>query len=83
VEGTDAAISRASGLVKGGFVVVKAARPDQDMRFDVPLVGVGTLRTLIDSGGSVLALEEKKTLLIDKEELVQKADDKNISIVII
>ena len=83
VEGTDAAISRAFGLVRGGFVVVKAARPDQDMRFDVPLVGIGTLRTLIDSGGSVLALEGKKTLLIDKEELIKLADDKNISIVII
>ena len=83
VEGTDATISRASSLVRGGFVVVKAARPDQDMRFDVPLVGIGTLKAMIDSGGSALALEEKKTLLIDKEKIVKLADEKKVSIVII
>lgn len=83
MEGTDAAIARSKPLTQGGFVVVKVARPDQDMRFDVPLVGVDTLRALIDAGGKVLALEEKKTLLIDREELIKLADEKDVSVVII
>lgn len=83
VEGTDETISRAGSLVKGDFVVVKVARPDQDMRFDVPLVGPDTLKALIKAGGKVLALEEKKTLLIDKDELVKRADENGISIVVI
>lgn len=83
MEGTDATISRAGSLVKTGFVVVKMARPDQDMRFDVPLVGLDTLKALIGSGGKVLALEEKKTLLMDREELIKLADQNGISIVII
>lgn len=83
MEGTDEAIARSKPLIKGGFVVVKVARPDQDMRFDVPLVGLDTLRALIDSGGKVLALEEKKTLLIDREELIKLADENDISVVII
>ena len=83
MEGTDQTISRAGGLVKGGFVVVKVARPNQDMRFDVPLVGLDTLKALIEAEGKVLALEEKKTLLMDREELIKLADQKDVSIVII
>jgi len=83
MEGTDATISRAGSLARTGFVVVKVARPDQDMRFDVPLVGLDTLKALIGSGGTVLALEEKKTLLMDREELINLADQNSISIVII
>ena len=83
VEGTDQTIHRAGGLVNGGFIVIKVSRPDQDMRFDVPLVGMETLETLIKSNGKVLALEEGKTLLIDKEEMIALADKKEISIVII
>ena len=69
--------------MNGGFVVVKVARPHQDMRFDVPLVGLETVKALAASGGSVLALESDKTLLLDKEEIIKFADEKNISIVII
>lgn len=83
MEGTDATILRAGSLVSGGFAVVKVARPDQDMRFDVPLVGLDTLKWLIKAGGKVLALEEKKTLLIDRGKVVKLADEKDISIVII
>jgi DUF1009 family protein len=53
------------------------------MRFDVPLVGLETLKALIRSGGRVLALEEGKTLLMDKEELIKLADENSVSIVII
>ena len=83
VEGTDETILRAGTHVTGGFVVVKVARPDQDMRFDVPLVGLETLNALIKSGAKVLALESDKTLLMDKEEVARLADEKGISIVII
>ena len=83
VEGTDEAIKRAGGLTNGGFVVVKVARPNQDMRFDVPLVGLDTLKVLIESGGKALALEEKKTFLMDREDLINLADAKGISVVVI
>lgn len=83
MEGTDETISRAGTLVKGGFVVVKVARPDQDMRFDVPLVGLETLIALVKAGGKILALEADKTLLMDREEVIKLADENNISIVII
>ncbi|MFA5143400.1 MAG: UDP-2,3-diacylglucosamine diphosphatase LpxI [Candidatus Omnitrophota bacterium] len=83
VEGTDATIERSAGLVNGGFVVVKVARPAQDMRFDVPLVGLDTIKTLAKSGGGALALEADKTILLDRAEIVKFADTENISIVII
>lgn len=83
VEGTDETIKRAGAFAKSGFVVVKMARPEQDMRFDVPLVGLDTLKGAIDSGASALALEEKKTLLMNKDEMVKLADGKNVSIVVI
>lgn len=83
MEGTDETITRAGTLVKGPFVVVKVARPEQDMRFDVPLVGLETLKALIASGGNVLALEADKTLIMDKEELVKLADQHAVSVIII
>jgi DUF1009 family protein len=83
VEGTDAAIKRAGELTGGGFTVVKAARPDQDMRFDVPVVGPGTMQVLIKSGGRCLAMEGRKMFLLDKDEVVRLADASGISIVVI
>jgi hypothetical protein len=83
VEGTDEMIRRAGSLASVGFVVVKTARPDQDMRFDVPLVGLSTVRTLADAGGTALALESGRMLLIEKEEVVRFADEKNIAIIAI
>ncbi len=82
-EGTDETIRRAGGLSGGGFTVVKMARPDQDMRLDVPLVGLETVSTLIQAKGSVLALEAKKTLLIDREDIIPLANTSGISIVIV
>jgi DUF1009 family protein len=83
VEGTDDMISRAGGLVDGAFTVVKVARPDQDMRFDIPLVGPDTLQSMKKAGASVLALEAAKTLLMDREELIRFADSSSISVVIV
>ena len=58
IEGTDACIRRAGSLCRGGaFIVVKVAKPQQDMRFDVPTVGLETLRTMVESRAQVLAIE--------------------------
>ncbi len=83
VEGTDEAIARAGNLSKKGFVLVKMARPNQDMRFDIPLVGLDTVEALARAGGTALALEAEKTLLIDRDTIVSFADQKGISIVVV
>ncbi|MFO0801341.1 MAG: UDP-2,3-diacylglucosamine diphosphatase LpxI [Gemmataceae bacterium] len=75
IEGTDRAILRAGELCGGtGFVVVKVAKPAQDMRFDVPTVGVQTIESMKAAGGRVLAIEAGKTILIDEAETVALAD---------
>jgi DUF1009 family protein len=82
IEGTDECIRRAGELCKqGGFVVVKVAKPQQDMRFDVPTVGMGTLERLVASGGKVLAVEAEKTIFVDEAEVCAAATKKGISIV--
>jgi DUF1009 family protein len=82
IEGTDRAILRAGELCRrGGFVVVKVAKPQQDMRFDVPTVGRDTVETLRRAGGRVLAVEAGKTIVIDQPETVALADRYGITIV--
>ncbi len=82
VEGTDRAILRAGELCKaGGFVVVKVAKPQQDMRFDVPTVGCSTVETLYKAGGRVLAIEADKTIILDENETVALANRYGIAIV--
>ncbi len=82
IEGTDAAIRRAGQLCKrGGFSVIKVAKPQQDMRFDVPTIGVNTLQSMRESGGRVLAIESDKTILIDQEAVLNLAEKLGISIV--
>lgn len=82
VEGTDACIQRAGTLCKsGGFTVVKVAKPNQDMRFDVPTIGIGTIETIHQAGGKVLAIEANKTIVLDQHELCQKAKQLGISVV--
>jgi UDP-2,3-diacylglucosamine hydrolase len=82
IEGTDECIRRAGELCKqGGFVVVKVAKPQQDMRFDVPTVGMGTLERLVASGGKVLAVEAEKTIFVDEAEVRREADRRGITIV--
>lgn len=83
VEGTDEMIRRAGSLIGGDFVVVKVARPEQDMRFDVPLVGPDTIRAMIDAKAKALALESNKTFLADREEVIALADQNDIAITII
>jgi len=82
IEGTDACIRRAGGLCKaGGFTVVKVAKPNQDMRFDVPTIGQGTLQSMVESGGRVLAVEARRTIVVDQAETVRFADRHGIVIV--
>ena len=81
IEGTDACIRRAGELCQGGFTVVKVAKPQQDMRFDVPTIGVGTIETLADAGGKVLAIEAGKTIILDEEEVIALANKKRIAVV--
>lgn len=82
IEGTDAAILRAGGLCKrGGFTVVKVAKPQQDMRFDVPTIGVKTIQSMHEAGGRVLAVESGMTILLNEKEVVDLADKLGIAIV--
>jgi DUF1009 family protein len=81
LEGTDAAIERGGKLARSGFVVVKVSKPDQDLRFDVPAVGVATLRQLRETGGTVLAVEAGKTILLEKDLFLKQAEDFGISVV--
>ena len=81
MEGTDATIRRAGQLAKGKLTVVKVAKPNQDMRFDVPVVGVPTVQTMIDAGATCLSITAGKTLVFDREAMVQLADKSKISIV--
>jgi UDP-2,3-diacylglucosamine hydrolase len=82
IEGTDRAIARAGELCgAGGFVVVKVAKPQQDMRFDVPTIGCATVETLRKAGGRVLAVEAGKTIILDEADTVALADRYGITIV--
>ena len=96
MEGTDAAIERAGALMRtlddeeeGGeastlarhLTVIKLPKPKQDMRFDVPVIGMRTLETMIRAGASCLAIEAERTLLFDGDALIRRADDAAIAIV--
>lgn len=81
LEGTDETIRRGGQLAGGkGGVVVKAVKPGQDLRFDVPTVGLATLRLLISGGLKVLALEAGASFLIDREAVMAAADGAKISV---
>jgi UDP-2,3-diacylglucosamine hydrolase len=80
MEGTDAVIRRAGDLVRGRLTVVKIAKPDQDMRFDVPVVGVPTIESMKDSGVTCLCLTAGKTLMFDRDAMVKLADKHKIAI---
>src|SRR5215212_812835 len=81
MEGTDAVIRRAGDLAKGKLTVVKVAKPNQDMRFDVPVVGVPTVEMMVQSGATCLCLTAGKTLIFDKEKMLALADEKKIAVV--
>lgn len=81
VEGTDLCIRRAGQLCpKGGFTVVKVAKPNQDMRFDVPTIGEGTLRTMAEAGARSLVVEANCTILLDRQPFCSLAQQLGVSV---
>ncbi len=82
IEGTDRCIERAGQLCRaGGWTLVKVAKPQQDMRFDVPTIGLTTIENLHKAGAKVLAIEAGKTIVIDQPDVVALADRLGLSIV--
>jgi UDP-2,3-diacylglucosamine hydrolase len=81
MEGTDAIIARAGQLAGPGVRIVKVAKPNQDMRFDVPVVGVSTIESMKAVGASTLSVDAGKTLMIDGEAIIRAADEAGICIV--
>jgi len=81
MEGTDQVIARAGHLAGAGVCIVKVAKPNQDMRFDVPVVGVTTIRAMEAAGATVLSVDAGKTLMIDGDAIVSAADAAGIAIV--
>jgi len=81
IEGTAEMIERAGRYCKsGGWTLIKASKPQQDMRFDVPCVGPDTIRSLAQNGGKCLVVEADKTIIIDKPETIKLADKLGITI---
>jgi DUF1009 family protein len=81
MEGTDETIARAAPFAQGKpLVVVKVSKPKQDMRFDVPVVGLPTVEAMISAGATALALDAQRTLLFDRDKLIERADAAGITI---
>ncbi len=81
IEGTDECIRRAGRLcLAGGMTVVKVAKPCQDLRFDMPTIGIGTLESLRAAGARVLAIEAGRTILVDREQVAEVATRAGITI---
>lgn len=80
MEGTDEVIRRAGRIAGPGTTVIKVAKPKQDMRFDVPVVGAGTLEAMRESGARALAVEAGKTLLIDRTEFLTEANRQGLTV---
>jgi len=81
IEGTDEAILRGGTLAKDGAVVVKVSKPRQDMRLDVPTVGIDTLHAMKKVCAGILALEAERSIIIDKERFINEADKAGIVVV--
>ena len=81
MEGTDATIKRAGELANGKLTVVKIAKPDQDMRFDVPVVGLPTIETMICAGATCLSITAGKTLMFDREAMLARANEAKICVI--
>jgi DUF1009 family protein len=80
MEGTDEVIGRAGRLAGPGVCVIKVAKPKQDMRFDVPVVGVATIQAMRAAGASALSVDAGKTLMIDGDAVIAAADEAGIAI---
>jgi DUF1009 family protein len=82
MEGTDETIARAGRIAHGRrLVVVKVAKPQQDMRFDVPVVGLPTLEVMKIAGATALSIEARRTLVFNREEFTRRANDYSLAVV--
>jgi DUF1009 family protein len=81
VEGTDETIRRGGALAKQGAVVVKRSKPQQDLRFDLPAIGPATIDAMTSVNATVLAVEADRTVLLDREDTIHKAEQAGITIV--
>jgi len=81
IDGTDATIRRGGGLGSGQAVVVKICKPDQDLRFDLPAIGIQTIESMHESGASTLVVEAENSIVFDREETILKANKYGISII--
>ncbi|MBW2318549.1 MAG: UDP-2,3-diacylglucosamine diphosphatase LpxI [Deltaproteobacteria bacterium] len=81
IDGTDATVRRGGRLGRKKTVVVKASKPNQDLRFDMPAVGIKTIKTMCDVGATVLAVEANRTVVFDRKEMVVLADRHGIAII--
>lgn len=80
IEGTDVCIKRGAKLAKKDAVIVKVAKPQQDKRFDIPAIGMRTLKTMQKKKAAVIAVEANETIIVDQEKVIQFADENNIVI---
>jgi DUF1009 family protein len=80
MEGTDEVIARAGRLAGSGVAIVKVAKPNQDMRFDVPVVGIATVQAMHEAGASALSIDAGRTLVIEGDAVITAADDAGITI---
>jgi DUF1009 family protein len=81
LEGTNEAVKRGGTLAREGAAMVKVSKPNQDMRFDVPVIGVETVRVAAESGVRVIAVEAGKTLLLERDAVIALANSSKISVV--
>ncbi|MGB6128984.1 MAG: LpxI family protein, partial [Psychrilyobacter sp.] len=81
IEGTDKTIERAYEYAGDSCILVKMARPQQDMRVDIPAIGLDTIKKIISIGGRGIVAEANKMLFLDKEESIKLANENNIFIV--
>ena len=81
MEGTDQVIARAGRLAGAGVRIVKVAKPKQDMRFDVPVVGASTIAVMHQAGATALSVDAGRTLMIDGDDVVRAADQMGIAII--
>jgi hypothetical protein len=81
IDGTDATILRGGDLGRGNAVVIKVCKPDQDMRFDIPAIGVQTIKIMASVGARVLVIEAGRAVVFDREAMIDLADRSHIAIV--
>jgi len=82
MEGTDSVIRRAGSLAnKNSLTIIKVSKPEQDMRFDIPVVGLPTIETMIESGATALVIDATRTIVFDREEMVALADSHGIAVI--